>query len=240
MNLSTKFLATILALGLLYSIFKLFTGEGGAGLGNFIDALGYTSLVLFLAALIILIFNFRRLKKHVDTLLFLLLGLPLTIMMAVALIQDITYNITPDLTAKYARPVTQKEFAEDSFRIAGQVDSLVALKNRAPHGIKVSSSVIDTIIYSQTGNGIFVIYALQFEPNHLGNDIDPAYLSAAERDSVYWHLQEGTPNAELMSGSYHDITSLKNAVRKFYFNQYSFAAADSLKENYFWKRRQTK
>ena len=236
MKLSTKFLLTILGAGLLYSIYKLFTGQGGGGLGNFIDGLGYTSLVLFVASLTIIIFHFRQIKKYADTFLFLLLGLPMTIMAASGLVHNINYNRTPDLTAKYPRPFNQNIFFTDSLRIAVQVDSLIALRNRETGGIKVDSAFIDTIIYSQSGKEIFVIYAQQFEPNHLGNDLDPAYLSADEKDSVYWHLHEGTPNAEQMSGSYHNIADLKKAVRKFYFNQYTFLESDSLKENYFWKR----
>ena len=237
MKPTTKFLATLLVIGLVYSVFKLFTGQGGSGLGDFIDGLGYTSLIIFFASLTIIVFNFRHLKQQSSTFLFLLLGLPMTIMATGGIVRDFRYNKKPDLSATYPRPVTQKIFSEDSSRISVQIDSLIALRNRDTHGIKVVSTVIDTIIYSQSGNEIFVIYAQQFEPNDLGNDLDPSYLSADERDSIYWHLQEGTPNAEIMSGSYQDIISLKNAVRRFYFNRYSFLAVDSLKENYFWKRK---
>jgi hypothetical protein len=233
---STILLGLISGIGIVYSIYKLFTGQGGGGLGDFFGALGYTSIILFLASLTIIVINYRQLKKHFDTFLFLLLGLPMTVMATGGLIENINYNRIPDLTPKYPKPVTQQVFAEDSMRIAVQVDSLVALRNRETHGIKVLSAVVDTIFYSQSGKEIFVVYAQQFEPNHLGNDLDPAYLSAGERDSIYWHLQEGTPNAEKMSGSYHNIVELKNAVRKFYFNQYSFLDKDSLKVNYFWKQ----
>lgn len=71
----------------------------------------------------------------------------------------------------------------------------------------------------------------------MGNDLDPAYLSADARDSTFWHLQQGTPNAQQMGGSYPNIADLKKAVRKFYFNRYSFLDRDSLKKNYFWKRK---
>jgi hypothetical protein len=237
MKLSTRFLVTILGLGLLYSIYKLFTGQGGSGLGEFFDGLGYTSLILFLASLTTILFHIRQIKKYADTYLFLLLGLPMTIMAANGFVHNVNYNRTPDLTAKYPRPFSQNIFTADSLRIVVQVDSLIALRNRQTGGIKVVSASIDTIIYSQSGKEIFVVYAQQFEPNHSGNDLDPVYLTADERDSIYWHLQEGTPNAEQMSGSYHNIADLKKAVRRFYFNQYSFLDADSLKENYFWKRK---
>ena len=237
MKLSTKILATILGLGLLYSIYKLFTGEGGSGLGDFFDGLGYTSFILCIASLTIMVINIRQIKKYADTVLFLLLGLPMTIMAANGLVHSINYNRPPDLTAKYPRPVSNKIFSEDSLHIAIQVDSLIALRNRETHGIKVISAVVDTIIYSQSGKEIFVVYAQQFERKDLGNDLDPAYLSADEKGSVYWLLQEGTPNAEQMGGSYQNITDLKSAVRKFYFNRYSFLGTDTLKENYFWKRK---
>ena len=237
MKLSTKFLVTILGAGLLYSIYKLITGQGGSGLGNFFDGLVYTSLTLFVLALTIIIFHVRQIQKYSDTFLFLLLGLPMTIMAANGLAYNIKYNRTPDLTAKYPIPFDLNIFFADSLRIAVQVDSLTELRNIKTGGVKVVSAFIDTIIYSQSGKEIFVVYAQHFEPNHLGNELDPAYLSAKEKDSVYWHLQEGTPNAEQMGGSYHNIADLKKAVRKFYFNRYSFLEIDSLKENYFWKRK---
>ncbi len=237
MKLSTRFLLTILGLGFLYSIYKLFTGHGGSGLGDFFDGLVYTSVILFVVSLSIILFQFRQVKKYADTFLFLLLGLPMTIMAANGLVHNINYNRTPDLTAKYPRPFNQKTVSADSERIAIQVDSLIALRNRNTGGIKVISAFVDTIIYSQSGKKIFVVYARQFAPNHLGNNLDPAYLSADEKGNIYWYLQEGTPNAEQMSGSYHNFADLKKAVRKFYFNRYSFLETDSLKENYFWKRK---
>jgi hypothetical protein len=237
MKRSTKFLVTILGLGLLYSIFKLFTGKGGGGAGDFFDGLGYTSLILFFASFTIIVFHIRQIKKYKDAFLFLLLGFPMTIMRANGLVANINYNRTPGFTAKYPRPFSQNVFTADSARIEVQIDSLIAVRNKQTGGIKVVAAFVDTIIYSQSGKEIFVVYAQQFEPNQLGNNLDPAYLSADEKDSVFWHLQEGTPNAEQMSGSYHNIADLKKAVRKFYYNQYSFLEADSLKANYFWKRK---
>lgn len=240
MKRSTKLLLTISGLGLTYSFYKLFTGEGGSGLSDFFDGLGYTSVILFLASLtiiLLILLHVRQLKQYADTFLFLLLGLPMTIMAVYVLLDNMNYERTPDLTAKYPRPFTESIVKADSLRIAVQVDSLIALRNRETGGTKVVAAFIDTIIYSQSGKDIFVIYAQQFEPNHLGNDLDPAYLSAHEKDSIYWHLQEGTPNAEHMSGSFHNIADFKKAVRKFYFNQYLFLDADSLQENYFWKRK---
>jgi hypothetical protein len=236
MKLTTKFLIAISGLGLFYSFIRLFSGQGGSGLGDFFDALSFTCLIVFIAALVIILFNVRHLRKHIDTFLFLLIGLPMTIIIVKNVAASIDYNRTPDLSPKYPRPVTSKVYFQDSSRIAIQIDSLVELKNKNTGGVKVAHAFIDTIIYSQTGKQIFISYIQKFEPNDLGNDLDPAYLHANERDSIYWHLEEGAPNAVTMSGSYHDTISLKRELRKFYFNQYSFSDADSSKENYIWKR----
>lgn len=239
MKRSAKFLVIIIVLGILYSIWELFTGQGGGGLGDFFDGLVYTSLILSIASLTIIIFHIRQIKQYADTFLFLALGLPMTIMAANGLVHNINYNRTPDLTAKYPRPFSQNTFLKDSLHIAVQIDSLIALRNRETGGIKVVSAFVDTIIYSQSGKEIFVVYTRQFESNNLGYELDPAYLTANKKDSVYWYVQEGTPNAVEMSGNYHNLSDLKKAVRKFYFNQYSFLEADSLKENYFWKQKST-
>lgn len=239
MTPTTKILASILTIGLVYSIYRLFTGEGGSGLEDFIYALIYTSVILFAVSLLILLYNIRRLKRHGDTFIFLLLGLPLTIMWTANGIERFNYNRPVDLTPKYPRPVSEQQYLKDSTTIAVQIDSLVAIRNRETGGPDVVSAFIDTLIYSQTGDKVFVPYIQAFEKNDLGNDLDPAYLFATSRDSIYWNLQEGTPNAYTFGGSFHDLISLKKAVRQFYFKGYSFVDKDSSKENYFWKRRKS-
>lgn len=224
-----------MGLGLFYSFFRLFTGQGGSGLEDFLDAIALTSLALFISSLVIILINARNLKKHVDTFTFLLIGLPITIAVAKNVIEKIHYNRTPDLLHNYPRPVSSKVFLEDSSRIAIQIDSLIALKNRNIGTTKVINAFIDTIVYSQTGRQIFICYIQKFQPNVFGNDLVPGYMSADERDSIYWHLEEGTPNKVMMSGNYHDFASLKKELRRFYFNQYSFIDNDSNKSNFFWK-----
>lgn len=112
----------------------------------------------------------------------------------------------------------------------------MTLKNRYIPLLLIRSAYLDTIIYSESGDQVFVIYAQQFERNDLGSDLSPAYLSAHERDSMYWHLSEGPPKASYMGGSFHDLPSLNGEVRKFYLNQYSFKNSDSTKKNFIWRR----
>src|SRR5262245_27236744 len=111
MKYSTGILTTFLVIGLVYSFYKLFTGHGGAGLGDFIDGLGYTSVVLFVFSLAIILFNIRNLKGHSEVFAFLLLGLPMTVMAAKGIVQNINYNRAPDLSPKYPRPLTSASFS---------------------------------------------------------------------------------------------------------------------------------
>ena len=232
MKRSTKILISILIGGILYSFFRMFTGQGGSGLYDFFDAVVYSSIILFLASLVILLFNIKSYKKHWDTFVFLLLGLPLTAMAIRGAINQLHDNGTPDLSVKYELPVDREQYLFDSTNIKLAVDSMIVLRNRERGGPDVLYGVIDTIIYSQAGDKIFVSYMKKFEPNDWGNDLDPDYLGADKRDSIFWQL---TTVRYIMSGSFHDEESLKREVRKFYFNQFSFLDKDSTSKNYFWK-----
>jgi hypothetical protein len=236
MKRTTKLLIVLLTLGLIYSFYRAFTGPGGSGLYDFFDALALTSVILFISSSVILCINYRNLKNQIDTILFLLLGLPLTFILAKDSIESIHYNRTPDLSVKYSRPISKEEYMFDSTNIKIQIDSLISRKNRDYGGANILYTVIDTIIYSQDGSQVFISYATKFEPNNSGNDLDPAYLSATSKNNNFWNLEEGPPKAPNMSGSFHDMKSLKIAVRRYYFNQYLFAEKDSLKEQYFWIR----
>jgi hypothetical protein len=233
MKKTSKLLVTILGFGLLYAFFRLFTGTGGSGLADFFDALGYTSIFLFLASFFVLIFNIRGYRKHIDTFIFMLLGLPMTLIAAEGIIKDIHYNREPDLAIKYRRPVGSEQFKADSAHIEVAIDSLISLRNRQTGGAKVQYAFIDTIIYSQKGDKVFVSYVKKYEPNDLGNDFIPAYLYSDTRSLHYWNLEEVRYN---FSGNFQDTVNLKRAVRRFYFNQFSFLDKDSSKSNFFWRK----
>lgn len=232
MKKSSKFLISVLIIGLLYSFFRMFTGQGGSGLYDFFDALVYSSIVLFLASLTILLFNIKSFRQHWDTIISLLVGLPLTITAIRGTIDQIHYNRTPDLSVKYELPVSREQYLFDSVNIKLAIDSIIALRNREYGGPDVLYGLIDTIIYSPAGDKIFVSYMKKFEPNNLGNDLDPDYFGADKRDSVFWQL---TDVRYSLSGSYHDRETLRREVRKFYFNQFSFLDKDSTSKNYFWR-----
>ncbi|MBL0145645.1 MAG: hypothetical protein IPP48_07685 [Chitinophagaceae bacterium] len=233
MKTSTIFLTSILVIGLLYSIYRLFNGHGGSGLEDSFEALVYTSIFLFISSLIIILPNVRNFRKNLAAFVFLLLGLPMTLIATLGLIQRINYNRPVDLSPKYARPVNDIQYKSDSINIKVAIDSLIVLRNRETGGTKVLSSFIDTIIYSQTGDKVFISYIKKYAVNDLGNDLDPSYLFGETRNGNSWDLEETKYN---MSGSYHDTISLKNAVRHFYFKKFQFLDKDSSNEMFFWKR----
>ena len=232
MKKSTKILIAILICGIIYSFIRMFSGTGGSGLYDFFDAIIYSSIAICISALIVLIFNLRKLRKHLDTFIFLIIGLPLTILAIQSKINSIHSNRIPDLSIKYERPVSKEQYLFDSINIKTAIDSMIALRNRQYGGPDVLYGIIDTIIYSQKGDKVFVSYMKKFEPNDWGNDLDPDYFGANSRDSVFWQL---TSVRYSMSGSFHDPQSLKLAVRKFYFNKFSFLEKDSASSNYFWR-----
>jgi len=229
---TTKILITILICAVVYSFYRAFTGQGGSGLYDFVDAVTYSSVVIFLVPLTILIFNIKDYKKHWDTALFLVLGLPLTYSAIHWTIDRYHYNRTPDLTAKYSLPISREQYLSDSVNIKLAIDSLIVMTNSEYGGPDVTYATIDTIVYSEKGDKVFVSYMKKFERNDRGNDLDTDYLVAGSRDSVFWRL---TRPRYSCGGSYHNIKTLKLEVRKCYFNQFTFLDSDSTAENYFWK-----
>jgi hypothetical protein len=229
---TTKLLIAILVFGIIYSFYKAFTGQGGSGLYDFFDAIVYSSIAIFLTSLTILILNTSNYKNHWDTALFVLLGLPLTFSAIRGAIDEYHYNRTPDLTVKYETPISREQYLFDSTNIKLAIDSLIQIRNRTYGGPDILYGTIDTIVYSQKGDKIFVFYIKKFEPNQFGNDLDPDYLVADKRDSVFWQL---TDARQSFSDSFHDIETLKKEVRKYYFNQFTFLDRDSTADNYIWK-----
>ena len=233
MKKTTKFLFAILGLGIVYTLYQTMTGHGGSGLYDGIDAITNTSIVLFVVSFIIIIYNIRNIKSQGASFIFLLLALPLTISAISDLIQQINYNRPPDLTNNYPRPFTQKDFVTDSLNIQKAVEAWVVLNNMNSKKNKISNAYIDTIIYSENGDKIFVPFYMEYENNNHGYRFYTSAFYAGKKDSIYWNLEEAKYR---LSADYYDSIVLKKEVRKFYFNQFKFANKDSLNDNYFWNK----
>lgn len=236
MKTSTKILILIILLGLLYCVFSIINDQGGSSFYDVWAGIAYTSIFIFTTALITILINRRNLKYHLDTFIFLILGLPLTIGAIIGILGNLYNNREPDLTIKYPRPVNQNVFFKDSLNVKVAIDSFVVLRNRLYGGPKIKYGILDTIIYSPLGNEIFIVYAHNYENNDLGNEFGPNYFSATKRgDNGDWELKSRLNNKTHLGGSYGSMEELKKSVRKFYFNEYKFKPTDSLEENYFWK-----
>jgi hypothetical protein len=229
MSRTVKILTLILICGIVYSFYRASSGEGGSGLYDFFDALVYSSVALFTASLIIVLVNIRQLRSHWPVFVFLAIGFPLTLDYIFGVVADMEYNRAPDLSVKYPLPVSGEQYLFDSTNIQLAIEKLTALENDKYGGPDVIYAAIDTIMYSQSGDKVFVSYIKKFDS---GNDLYPDYLGATKRDSVFWQLREIRHS---MGGSFPYKSTLKREVRKFYFNQYSFLDKDSANENYFWK-----
>lgn len=180
----------------------------------------------------ILFWNWFKKYWYVNLVIFILTSF----LILPRLISEIYDNRQPNLTVKYPRPVSKNTFLKDSIYAKLAIDCLVVLNNRLYGGTDISYGILDTIIYSPSGNEILIIYANKFEPNDLENDLDPAYFSSNKRSkSNNWELETGLHNRTHFGGSYHTMEELKKSVRKFYFNEYKFKQSDSLEENYFWR-----
>jgi hypothetical protein len=234
-NTSAKFLLWTLGLGIIYSIFKLLSGTGGGGLEDSIEALAFVSLLISILSFGIIILNIRKLKTQIIPFVFLLISLPSTIAVVKSQLLQYRQNRALDLTPQYSRPVSQSQYLGDSLHIKVALDSLVALENRITGGSDIDYGEIDTIIYSPTGNEVFIIYYFKYLKNERADDLYPGYLSGTERNPDFWNLREGKSNTDSYGGNYHELSKLKMNVRKFYFNNYSFNPKDSSKENYFWR-----
>lgn len=197
-----------------------------------IEGITITNIIIFFTSIIILIFNIKRLKNHLDTFLFLSITFPLTWMSSNKYIEYLNYNKKPDLGNSYIRPIDQSQYLKDSSFVMKAIDSITNEKQHKYNDIKILSVILDTMIYSQDGNKIFIVFIKKCAPNNTVDDLNPDYLYGYKSNGEIWKLAEGSYN---ISGSYHDIKSLKYDVRQYYFNQFKFSGKDSMKANFFWK-----
>jgi len=233
MKKTTKLLFIISGLGIVYTLYKTLTGHGGSGLYAGIEAISNSSIVIFIVSLGILLYNVKTLKSQGETLIFLLIGLPLTLLSISEIVVNINSNKTPELSPRYPRPIEQFEYKQDSLNIQLAVDSWVKLKNMNQKNIKFSKAYIDTIIYSETGDKVFVPFYMKYDNNQNGKRFVTSAFFANKKDSIYWKLEQAKYR---LSADFYDSLFLKQEVRKFYFNKFKFASKDRLSEDYFWSK----
>jgi len=225
-------LAVVFTAGVVYSFYKLFSGHGGSGLYDFVDAITYSSVVLFFASAAVLLTRIGQLKDQHGAILFLLIGLPLTITLANQEIENYRYDLPPDLTPPYSRPVSDREYLDDSRGVRIALDSFVVTLKRDEGRGEIQSAYVDTIVYSQTGDQIFVLFVLKMSYGR-GTKLTSSAFYSDQRYETQWLLREASFR---YSGDATDSSDLRTELRKFYFNQFRFADQDSLCDNFFWKK----
>lgn len=176
-----KILYGILAVGIIISIFHIINDKGGSALGNIIDTLTITSIILFLSTILFLLLSFKNNNKKISVWFLLILSCPLAVMSMTHMTKEFTLKMTETTTPKefvYNVKIDPKLYERDKIKIQNLVDSLIKVKiverpaelalryfNREtyndtierdwaidlPEKVEYKESIIDTLFYSENG-----------------------------------------------------------------------------------------
>ncbi|QDO94635.1 hypothetical protein FNB79_11920 [Formosa sediminum] len=179
-----KILYGILIIGILVSIFHISNDQGGSALGNIIDTLTITSIILFLATIIFIFLSFKKNIRKISVWFLLVLSCPLAVMSMTHITKEYGLKITETTTPKefvYNVKVDQKNYELDKIKIQKLVDSLIKVKTiqrpaklalryfngkiyndtierdwaiDLPEKFEYKESIVDTLFYSENGNEI--------------------------------------------------------------------------------------
>jgi hypothetical protein len=179
-----KILYGILIIGVLVSVFHILNDQGGSALGNIIDTLTITSIILFLSTILFIFLSFKKHIRKISIWFLLILSCPLALMsmrhMTKELSLRMTETTTPDEFA-YNVKVTTDKYIRDKIQLQNLVDSLIKIKTvqrpselalryfdgktyndsierdwaiDLPTELEYKESIIDTLFYSENGNEI--------------------------------------------------------------------------------------
>jgi len=126
-----KILYGILAFGILISIFHVLTDQGGSGLGNVIDTITITSLILFISSVIYLLSSFKQNIKKIGLWIILILSFPLGIMSMTNIIKEFSLKLTKTTTPSeyiYNVKVDKFKYENDKIKLEKLIDSLIKIK----------------------------------------------------------------------------------------------------------------
>tara|TARA_R110000772_G_scaffold41175_1_gene95766 strand:- start:640 stop:1437 length:798 start_codon:yes stop_codon:yes gene_type:complete len=179
-----KILYGILIIGILVSIFHILNDQGGSALGNIIDTLTITSIILFLSTIIFIFISFKKNIRKISVWFLLVLSCPLAVMSMTHLTKEYALKITETTTPKefvYNVKVDPKTYELDKIKIQKLVDSLIKIKTierpaelalryfngktyndtiergwaiDLPEKVDYKESIVDTLFYSNNGNEI--------------------------------------------------------------------------------------
>ncbi len=179
-----KTLYGIIGIGIILCLIHLANDKGGSAFGNIIETLGFTSLVLFFATLILLIFNFKENIRKTNIWILLIISLPLSFQIVKNIGNEYYLKIIETTTPKeytYSSEVNYETYKKDKVKLEKLIDSLLRVKiierpselalryfngksyNDSierdwaidlPIKIQYKKSIIDTLFYSENGKEI--------------------------------------------------------------------------------------
>ena len=179
-----KILYGILAVGIIISIFHILNDKNGSGLGNVINTLMFTSIILSLSTIAFVLVSFKKNIRKISVWFLLILSFPFTIMSMTYLTKEFSLEITETTTPKefvYNVKIEPKIYERDKIKIQKLVDSLIKAKTverpselalryfngktyndtierdwaiDLPEKVEYKESIIDTLFYSENGNQI--------------------------------------------------------------------------------------
>lgn len=194
-----KILYGILAIGIIISIIHIINDKNGAGLGNVIDTITITSIILFLTTIIYTLLSFKENIKKISVWFLLILSCPLAIMSITHIIKEYSLEITETTTPKeflYNVKVDAKIYQRDKIKIQKLVDSLLKIKiverpaelasryfngktyNDSierdwsidlPTKLQYKKTIVDTLFYSENGKEIIAGLLINEVFNELKN-----------------------------------------------------------------------
>ena len=179
-----KTLYGIIGIGIILCIIHIMNDKGGSAFGNIIETLGFTSLILFFATLILLVSDFKENIRKFNIWFLLIISFPFSF--------QIIKNFGNEYYLKMVETTTPKEFTyssknnyenyrKDKVKLEKLVDSLLKIKiiekpseltlryfngknyNDSierdwaidlPMKIQYKESIIDTLFYSENGKEI--------------------------------------------------------------------------------------
>jgi hypothetical protein len=179
-----KILYGILVLGFIISIFHIINGKNGAGLGNVIETLTITSIVLFFSTLIYIFYSFKYNIKKVSVWFLLILSCPLALKSLTHLTKEYSLELTETTTPKKFLnevKVDPNIYNRDKLKIEKLIDSLIKIKTierpaelalryfngqnyndtierdwaiDLPTNLEYKEIIVDTLFYSKNGKDI--------------------------------------------------------------------------------------
>ena len=179
-----KILYGILIIGVLISIFHILNDRGGSALGNIIDTLTITSIILFLSTILFIFLSFKKNIRKISVWIFLILSCPLALMSMTHMTKELSLKMTETTTPDefvYKVKISTDKYERDKVKLQNLVDSLIKVKTiqkpseltlryfngktyndtierdwaiDLPTKIEYKESIIDTLFYSENGSEI--------------------------------------------------------------------------------------